>query len=88
MFLHVSEARYLHDYVIWLKFTDGAEGEGFGEVESTLFVFVVDGVDALDAELDFVAAAASGGEIFGSASVREDLPDIEAVVNDERLRIL
>ena len=28
IFLHVSEAKYLHDYVIWLKFTDSAEGEG------------------------------------------------------------
>ncbi len=27
MFLHVKEARYLHDYVIWLRFSDGAEGE-------------------------------------------------------------
>ena len=27
MFLHVSEAKYLHDYVIWLRFSDGAEGE-------------------------------------------------------------
>ena len=27
MFLHVSEAKYLHDYVIWLKFSDGAEGK-------------------------------------------------------------
>jgi hypothetical protein len=27
MFLHVKEARYLHDYVIWLRFKDGAEGE-------------------------------------------------------------
>ncbi len=27
MFLHVSEPKYLHDYVIWLKFSDGAEGE-------------------------------------------------------------
>ncbi len=27
MFLHVSEARYLHDYVIRIKFDDGAEGE-------------------------------------------------------------
>ena len=27
MILHVKEARYLHDYVIWLKFNDGAEGE-------------------------------------------------------------
>ena len=27
MFLHVTEARYLHDYVIWLRFNDGTEGE-------------------------------------------------------------
>jgi hypothetical protein len=43
MFLHVKEARYLHDYVIWLRFNDGAvgeidleselEGEVFGELK-------------------------------------------------------
>ena len=27
MLLHVKEARYLHDYVIWLRFNDGTEGE-------------------------------------------------------------
>lgn len=27
MFLHVREAKYLHDYVIWLRFNNGAEGE-------------------------------------------------------------
>ena len=27
MILHVTEARYLHDYVIWLRFNNGAEGE-------------------------------------------------------------
>ena len=27
MFLHVKEAKYLHDYVIRLRFDDGAEGE-------------------------------------------------------------
>jgi len=27
MILHVKEARYLHDYVIWLRFNDGTEGE-------------------------------------------------------------
>jgi hypothetical protein len=27
MFLHVKEAKYLHDYIIWIKFNDGAEGE-------------------------------------------------------------
>ena len=27
MILHVKEAKYLHDYVIWLKFNNGVEGE-------------------------------------------------------------
>ena len=27
MILHVTEAKYLHDYVIWVKFNDGTEGE-------------------------------------------------------------
>ena len=27
MILHVIEAKYLHDYVVWLRFNDGAEGE-------------------------------------------------------------
>ena len=27
MILHVSEARYLRDYKIWLRFNDGAEGK-------------------------------------------------------------
>jgi len=27
MILHVKEAKYLHDYVVWLRFNDSAEGE-------------------------------------------------------------
>ena len=27
MLLHVTEAEYRHDYVIWLRFNDGTEGE-------------------------------------------------------------
>ena len=27
MILHVKEARYLHDYVVWVRFNDGMEGE-------------------------------------------------------------
>jgi len=27
MILHVKEAKYLYDYVIWLRFNDGVEGE-------------------------------------------------------------
>jgi hypothetical protein len=39
MFLHVKEAKYLHDYVIWLRFNDGAEGEIDlqGELEGEVF---------------------------------------------------
>ena len=42
MILHVKEAKYLHDYVVWLKFNDGAEGlvdlkdELYGEVFESL----------------------------------------------------
>lgn len=42
MILHVVEARYEHDYVIYLKFNDGAEGyvdladELYGEVFAPL----------------------------------------------------
>ncbi len=27
MILQVADAKYLHDYVIWIKFNDGTEGE-------------------------------------------------------------
>jgi hypothetical protein len=39
MFLHVKEAKYLHDYVIWLRFNDGLEGEIDleGELEGEVF---------------------------------------------------
>ena len=39
MFLHVTEAKYLHDHTIWLRFNDGAQGEidlG-GELEGEVF---------------------------------------------------
>ncbi|MFH0983611.1 MAG: DUF2442 domain-containing protein [Planctomycetota bacterium] len=39
MILHVKEARYLRDYVIWVRFNDGAEGEVdlSGELEGEVF---------------------------------------------------
>ena len=39
MFLHVREAKYLHDYVIWLRFNDGAQGEVdlAGELDGEMF---------------------------------------------------
>jgi hypothetical protein len=27
MFVHVLDARYVRDHVVWLRFSDGAEGE-------------------------------------------------------------
>ena len=27
MILHVTEVKYLHDYVLWVRFNDGAAGE-------------------------------------------------------------
>jgi hypothetical protein len=39
MILHVREAKYRHDYVIWLRFNDGAEGEVdlAGELDGEVF---------------------------------------------------
>jgi hypothetical protein len=39
MILHVKKAKYLHDYVIWLRFNDGTEGEIdlSGELEGKIF---------------------------------------------------
>jgi hypothetical protein len=39
MTLHVREAKHLRDYVIWLRFNDGAEGEIDlqGELEGEMF---------------------------------------------------
>ncbi len=44
MFLHVKEAKYLHDYVIWLRFNDGAEGEVDlqNELEGEMFAPLAD----------------------------------------------
>ena len=39
MILHVKEAKYLHDYVVWVRFSDGAQGEVdlAGELEGEVF---------------------------------------------------
>ena len=39
MFLHVTDAKYLRNYVIWLRFNNGAEGEIDleGELEGEVF---------------------------------------------------
>jgi len=39
MILHVKEAKYLRDYVIWIKFNDGIEGEVDLESELTGEIF-------------------------------------------------
>ena len=39
MFLHVVEAHYVRDYVVWLRFSDGVSGEVdlAGELEGEVF---------------------------------------------------
>ena len=39
MIMHVKEAKYLHDYVVWVRFSDGAEGEVdlAGQLEGEVF---------------------------------------------------
>ena len=39
MIVHVVEARYVRDYVVWLKFSDGAAGEVdlAGELDGPVF---------------------------------------------------
>lgn len=39
MFLHVVEARYLRDYTVWFRFSDGASGtvDLNGELEGPVF---------------------------------------------------
>jgi len=39
MILHVKKARHLHDYVLWVKFNDGAEGTVnlAGELDGEVF---------------------------------------------------
>ena len=39
MILHVKEAKHLHDYVLWVRFSDGAEGEVdlAGELDGEVF---------------------------------------------------
>ena len=39
MFLHVTEARYIRAYILWLRFNNGAEGEIDleGELEGEVF---------------------------------------------------
>jgi hypothetical protein len=39
MFLHVKKAKYLREYVIWIEFNDGVEGEVDLEGELTGEIF-------------------------------------------------
>jgi hypothetical protein len=39
MFKYIKNARYLHDYVIWVRFNDGIEGEVDLEQELTGEIF-------------------------------------------------
>jgi len=51
MILHIKEARYLHDYVIWLRFNDGAAGEV--DLKDELYGEVFEPLKDLDKFKDF-----------------------------------
>ena len=61
MILHVQEARYVRDFVVWLRFNDGAEGEVdlrdelFGEVFEPLQDITKFCEFRLDPELNTIA---------------------------------
>jgi hypothetical protein len=61
MILHVEEARYVRDFVIWLRFNNGAEGEVdlkdelFGEVFEPLQDVAQFRLFRLDPELNTIA---------------------------------
>jgi len=51
MILHIKEARYLHDYVIWLRFNDCAVGEV--DLKDELYGEVFEPLKDLDKFKDF-----------------------------------
>ena len=61
MILHIEEARYVREFVVWLRFNDGAEGEVdlcdelFGEVFEPLQDVAMFRQFRLDPELDTIA---------------------------------
>ena len=61
MILHVEEARYVRDFVIWLRFNDGTEGEVdlkdelYGEVFESLQDVTQFRLFRLDPELNTIA---------------------------------
>ena len=60
MILHVVDAKYEHDYILWLKFSDGAEGfvdlthELHGEVFAPLRDYVKFRAFKVDPELETI----------------------------------
>ena len=61
MILHIEEARYVREFVVWLRFNDGAEGEVdlkdelFGEVFEPLHDVAKFRQLRLDPELNTIA---------------------------------
>ena len=77
MILHVTEAKYKRDYVLWLKFNDGAEGfvdladELYGEIFAPLKDLEVFRTARVDPELDTVVW--ENGADFAPAFLHEKL---------------
>ena len=61
MILHVSDARYVRDFIVWLRFNDGTEGEVdlkdelYGEVFESLQDVTQFRLFRLDPELNTIA---------------------------------
>ncbi len=61
MILHVSDARYVRDFIVWLRFNDGTEGEVdlkdelYGEVFESLQDVTQFRLFRLDSELNTIA---------------------------------
>jgi hypothetical protein len=51
MILYVTEAKYLHDYVIWLRFNDGTSGEV--DLENELYGTMVEPLKDIDSFKSF-----------------------------------
>ncbi len=77
MILHVEEARYVRDFVVWLRFNDGAAGdvdlkdELFGEVFEPLQEIAEFRQFRLDPELNTIAW--SNGADFAPEFLHERL---------------
>ena len=73
MFVHVVEARYVREHVVWLKFSDGAAGEIdlAGELYGPVFEPLQDSEKFKQFSIEFHTLAWSNGADFAPEFLRE-----------------